>query len=255
MPSLPCALAALAAVSCLAACYKVEARVTTSAVIPANLQGEWTGSWIDAAQSQQGRLGFLLRTFQGQPVLSIDTDLPAAQQQGLRYTFNGTHVEFVGLDVAFSGDLDAAARTFFGSYTSAQGDGSWRAEWTRALPAIVDLSGTWIGSFVSSSQAGTVGPLVLDLTQQLVDGQLRVTGSIELETYGLSVPVVDGRVDWQAETFEMQLISDVGALPIVQLSGVGDPAGLRVDQGQFVVLPPPGLPVSVGSWEAGWVSR
>lgn len=255
MPASFRSLAALAALSLAASCYyKVETRLTTPTAVAAQLEGEWNGTWTNAPGDQTGSLRFLLRTFQGQLVLGFATDNPAAQQQTFAFAFQGAHVEVTGAEIQFLGDLDVKAKVFAGTFTGSHGAGTWQADWTRELPPIVDLSGTWIGTYRGDSQLIPEGPLTLTLVQQLVHGQLRVTGSIELQSLSLTVPVVDGAVDWNADTFDVQLISDITTLPIVQLTGVGDPLQRRIDQGEFVVLPPPGLPVGLGSWQAVWVA-
>lgn len=248
-------LAALAAMPFFASCYKVQTRTTVSSVVPLQLQGEWNGTWTDASGQQSGSLRFLVRTFQGELVLSFETDNPAAQQQTFAFAFRGPHVEMASSEIRFSGDLDAAARIFAGEFSGSRGDGTWQADWTRELPPIIDLSGTWIGSFRGDSELIPPGPMVLTLQQQLVQGQMRVTGDLELQDLSMQVPIVDGYVDWNADTFDVQLLSDISLLPIVQLTGVGDPLQRRIEHGEFVVLPPPGLPVGLGSWQAVWVSR
>lgn len=254
MPSLLRSVAALAATMLPVACYKIEARTTVRSAVPAQLQGEWTGSWTDGANDQNGTLQILLRTFQNQLVLGFSSDHPAAQQ-ALVWHFQGTQVRLTGDGIEFTGTLDTAARTFSGTFTGSEGAGSWQAEWQRELPPIVDVSGTWVGSFASSSEPNGSGPLQLQLEQLLIDGQLRLRGSIELPSLQLTVPVVDGYVDWLADTFDLQMISDISELPIVQLTGIGDPEGPSVERGEFIVLPPPGLPVGLGSWQAVWVGR
>lgn len=254
MPATLRLLAALTAMAFCASCYKVQTRTTVSSVVPAQLQGEWNGTWTDAAGQATGSLSFLLRTFQGQLVLSFETDNPAAQQQTFAFAFHGPHVEVSSSEIRFSGDLDATARIFAGDFSGSGGDGTWQADWTRELPPIVDLSGTWIGSYRGDNELIPAGSMVLVLQQQLVQGQMRVTGSLELQDPSMQVPIVDGYVDWNADTFDVQMLSDISMLPIVQLTGVGDPLQRRIDHGQFLVLPPPGLPVGLGSWQAVWVA-
>ncbi|GAB4139170.1 MAG: hypothetical protein Fur0037_05260 [Planctomycetota bacterium] len=232
----------------LASCYRIEHRTTIAGTAAVELAGEWSGTWADSARS--GRLAILVRFFDGQPLLRLETDHPAAAGQSFSYAFAGSHLELAGQDLWLSGDLDQGSRTMRGAIGGVS-TGTWEASWLAPLPPIVDLSGVWEGSFSDSSRR-TSGSFSIALEQRVADGAISVSGS--LRAFGLSLPIADGYVEWGRDSFDIRIWSDPYSVPVIQLSGVGDPMGRSIDQGDYIVMPHHGLPVALGSWRADWIS-
>lgn len=239
-------------------CGKLQLKTTvTPQSIPAQMQGEWTGTWTSANGVAHGDLLVRLQTFDDNPVVGFETNHPEMQIIDFRFLFLGRHVEIHSSDptdnAVFSGDTAADLRTMTGTYSCIGDAGTWQTAWHRTLPPIGDVSGDWVGGF-ESFQPPLQAPLHLQLVQTWVDGVLHVRGEIDVPGTDNQIAIHDGIVDWRENDFVLLLTTDPNAPPTVLLQAAGARSQFSVS-GALQVDPGSGQPVVTAVWTATMVSR
>jgi hypothetical protein len=238
-----------------AACGKLRLQTTiTPQAIPAQMEGEWSGTWTSTATAAHGSLEVRLQTFASNPVVRFETDHPAMQVSDFRFLFLGQHVEIHATDAtaaAFSGDIASGLRTMEGTYRCAGDAGTWQAVWSRTLPPIGDVSGDWFGGF-ESFQPPVQAPLHLHLVQTWIDGLLHVTGEIDVPGTSNQIAIQDGIVEWRESDFVILMTTDPAAPPTVLLQAAGVRSQFTVN-GALQVDPGGGLPTVTAVWTATMV--
>lgn len=240
----------------LSGCFKIERQSSGTPVpVTARLMGEWLGNWgsdggMDGAT--YGMLVLSVQTFQGRPVLRLESDNPCLLPQDYTLTMVDRHLELRGNgDAVFQADFAADLKSLTGSYSCGLDRGTWSASWVRELAPIGDVSGHWIGTFIATSPVQTTGVLQMDLLQQWVNGSLRVTGRLSSPSLPEELVVTNGDVVFDEGSFQLRLMTDTSA-PFVMMGGSGDAGTLVIDEGEIVLGVPPGTLVGSGTWRAIW---
>ena len=243
-------LVRLAAVmlSCLAlgGCGVKVKTARTGGLTSSSFDGEWVGTWQPAigVAGSGGPLTLRLQQFQGQPVVAVQIDNPCVTPREYELLLRASSVELrADGQVVFGAVLDEN-RTLLGTYQCAAGTGSWSAVWQRALPPIVDLSGTWAGSLVVPGG----GPFALEctLTQSVRAGSLVLDGTVLLPELLLTPIVVTGSVQFREGAYDLVLRSVDGAPVQFALAGIGGLEPLRLQSAFVQFFGPTPLPFSQG---------
>jgi hypothetical protein len=239
----------------LAGCGKLRLQTTiTPQAIPAQMEGEWTGTWTSSTNGAQGTLHVRLQTFANNPVVRFENDHPVMQVSDFRFLFLGRHVEIHASDAtaaAFSGDVAAGLRTMSGVYSCTGDAGTWQAAWNRVLPPIGDVSGDWLGGF-ETFEPPLQAPLHLQLVQTWVDGVLHVSGEIDVPGTSNQVAIQDGIVEWRETDYVILLTTDPAAPPTVLMQAAGTRSQFTVN-GALQVDPGGGQAVVSAVWTATMV--
>lgn len=248
-----CNVARLASCSlflaCLfAACGDIQVRsVRSENVVPATLQGEWSGTWTSAASGMGGALTVRVQEFAQEPVVSLSIDNPCLVPRDYELRLAGASIELLADGVRV---LDAAIeepRRLVGSYECAADRGTWSADWVRELPKPIDLSGSWSGTVTVPGVASE--PMFVELAQAVRAGALVLDGMITLpQALPLPVPVT-GTVEFGENDFQIVLQTRSGFQPAVVLTGIGDREPVQVDVGFLQVLSSAALPFSQGVFQ------
>ncbi|HZN37963.1 MAG TPA: hypothetical protein VFD82_04125 [Planctomycetota bacterium] len=228
--------------------------VRTGEQIPADLEGVWQGSWQSQQASLSGTLTLQLQEWDNKAVVSVATDNPCVEPHDYDLSLLPGRIE-----LRDDGELVFAAvfgpgRTLTGTYVCHQDSGQWAAAWTEALPPIVDLSGTWLGSVAAAGFP--VVALSLELVQSVRHGSIVLDGLLTLpEIPGVQVLLTGGAVFRQGG-FDMLLATSPTSNPSLVLTGFGSTEPLRVDLGVInVINSQPPLPFTQGVWQVDWQGR
>lgn len=247
-------LAAALAVAVLPSCFKVERTSTSRDVVPADWEGEWIGTWSASDGTGRGSMALHARSFEGLPVLQVETDNPCIGAASYTFARQGLSWELTGDDgTEFRGVLNPSRRQLSGTFACPREHGTWQVDFERSLPPIGDLGGEWNGSMAVVSPP-VFAAIVLDLDQRWQGGVLRIGGVVHLWSLGLSVPIAEGRVDWRGDRFTLLLRTDANQGPGIWLQGRGSDGARSVEDGIFLV-DDPRLPFRTGSWNAAWVGQ
>ena len=239
----------------LAACGDIDVRsVRVPEVVPAALEGEWSGTWTSSRTNASGPLTVRVQEFDGQPLLSVDIENACVENRSYDLVLGNGLIELRdGARTVFAGVL-GEGRTLLGTFTCDADDGTWTAAWQRDLPPLVDLSGTWNGSLATleNPQRG----LRLQLDQGVRGGVLVLDGTMAIAGLGpdggeLVVPL-EGAASFRSDGFDLGLRSLGGITPNLVLSGLGDPDPLQVEVGVLQVLGASSLPFSQGVFRILW---
>lgn len=234
---------------------QVQTRIQSATAIPAVMQGEWRGSWTSATSATQGRLQARLQVYGDRPVVRFVSDHPCLQGQNLRFVLVSRRIEIrVDDRVLFGGEVTLDQHAMQGTYECGSDHGLWSATWSRALPPIGDVSGSWLGEFQAQVPPLHVA-LQLQLQQHYDDGVLRISGDLSVPGTDYRAPIHDGIVEWSDAGFQLLLRSDPMTTPLVQLQGFGSPDGVQVPEGMLLLVPGNGLPTVAGSWTAALLAR
>jgi hypothetical protein len=237
----------------LSACGDLHIKsVHVSSVVPEVLQGEWLGTWTSTTDQGGGDMTLRVQEFGGEPVISILVANPCLVPAAYEVVMTGSMFELrTGGEVVLAATLEQN-RTLVGSYGCATDGGTWQAVWHQALPAILDLSGTWEGAVAEA--ASQASPLVMSLHQSVRGGQLVLDGAMDLPgLLSATLPVL-GSVRFREGTFEIILATPNGTEPSVQLGGLGDSTTRSIGEGVFAASPGPLLPFTQAGWGMHWVS-
>ena len=244
MRSHPLVLVALALPALLAACGDLQVRsVRSDDVVPAALAGEWVGTWTSSETLSTGAVTVRVQEFDRQPVVALSIDNPCVIPQDYELLFVGRTIELRADGVPIlDAVLQTDSRELTGNYNCAADRGTWSASWTRELPELVDLSGTWSGDV--SVPGVLTEPLTLTLRQSVRGGGLVLDGEVRLPS-ALALPVpVAGAVRFRDADFELVLQTEIGFQPRVVMTGIGDREPLQVEFGLLRVLSSQVLPFS-----------
>ncbi|MBL8728714.1 MAG: hypothetical protein JNM25_09815 [Planctomycetes bacterium] len=237
-----------------AACGDIQVRsIRTGDVVPDALQGEWTGAWQSAQTGFGGLLTLRIQDFAGEPVVSVQIAHPCVPPSHYQFRATPAKVELLADDVVLFEAVVGAERTLIGSYGCTADAGSWDATWQRDLPALVDLTGRWLGS--ASVPGYLPQAIVLDLQQTVRNGTLAFDGAMQLPGLLPEPLPMRGSVQFRAGVFDVVLVTEPGTVPLVHMVGTGDTALRRLDAGQLQAAVDPLLPLVQATWEMRWQTR
>lgn len=224
----------------LTACGDIRVRhVPPPEVVPAELEGEWAGTWVSDETGETGTVGLRVQEFEGEPVIEVIIDHPAVVPGAYQLSFTGDAILLqVDGNVVFAASLvEASRQELDGSFDWGGDQGTWSATWQRALPEPVDLGGTWQG--VLQTVDGVPLPFTIELDQFVVAGQLGLSGLVALpaELWGEPVPVT-GFVTFDDQGFQFLMQTEPGFPLQFLLSGRGDREPLQVPLGLLQILAP-----------------
>lgn len=217
------------ALAVLGSCNKVEFRTAqVGSAVPLALKGEWQGNWQSSLGTAGGELSLQVQEFESDPLISVLISHPCLPTSTYEISFSGTSLELRHAgEIVFAGEL-VGDRTLVGTFQCDEDSGTWSADWQRALPPVVDLTGLWQGQ-IESLSGGT--PLRLEFDQRVVQGSLEVTGLLSLPLE-LATPLpVRGLVRSRDGFFELSVTTVAGIVPQVVIGGIGDSSSLSVDAG------------------------
>ncbi|HEU4420646.1 MAG TPA: hypothetical protein VFT55_17030 [Planctomycetota bacterium] len=228
--------------------------VRTGEQIPADLEGVWLGSWQSEQVSLSGTLTLRLQEWQNQPVVSVATDNPCVEPHDYDLALRPGRIELLDDgEVVFAAEF-GPGRTLTGTYVCHEDRGHWAAQWTEALPAIVDLSGTWLGTLSAAGFPDQV--LSLQLVQSVRNGAIALDALMALpELPGVQVLLI-GNAVFRIGGFDLLLATFPTSNPSLMLTGFGSTEPLRVDLGVINVLASqPPLPFTQAVWQVDWQER
>lgn len=223
--------------------------------VPADLFGEWVGSWssADSPATTLGGLTLRIQSFAGQPVFGVAIDNPCLlpgvyEVFTSKSTFELRSAGVVVLTAALGPD-----RSMQGTYQCAADRGTVSANWQRDLAPIVDLAGYWEGSVVGT--ATVLSRLQLQLTQSVVGGQIVVDGTMALPDLELAEIPVSGTAVFRTGVFELWLQTPVGVEPGLRLAGLGDSTARELRDGVLSTAPGTELPFLTARMYVEWARR
>jgi hypothetical protein len=218
-----------------AACGDVQVRsVRIGPVVPAELQGEWIGTWQSATATASGPLQVRLQEFRGEPVVSVQIDNPCIEPREYQLVLRPNAIELRAEGEAVLAASVGAERTMVGTFQCETDQGTWTAAWVRALPTLGDLSGEWIGTITPAAvppMAPVPRPVRLELQQTVRGGTVALDGVLDAPELLLMPLLVEGYTIFRDTSFDLLLQSNDPAGPTVILSALGDREPLRVDFG------------------------
>lgn len=249
-------LAALCLPLFLVACGDLELRsIRSPEVVPAQLEGEWSGSWHSSSTTDSGPLVVRLQEFAGQPVVSLQIVNPCVQMRAYELVLGLSSVELRAEgDPVFVGVL-GEGRTLVGGYDCNNDVGSWTATWQRDLAPLIDLSGRWSGTLATAGALPRL--LTLQLEQTVREGMLALDGALTIDGIGpepVRLPLV-GTANFRSDGFDLALRSPDGSAPNVVMSGLGESMPLQVELGVLQVLGASALPFTQGVFRIEWQQR
>jgi hypothetical protein len=228
--------------------------VRTGKVIPADLEGVWHGTWTSEQASLNGTLTLQLQEWHNTAVVSVATDNPCLEPHDYDLSLSAGRIE-----LRDNGQIVFAAtfgpnRTLTGTYVCHADSGQWAAQWTEALPPIVDLSGTWVGTV---STAGVPAQaLSLELLQSVRHGMIVLDGLLTLPELAGAQVLLTGSAEFHQDGFDLLLATFPSSNPALVLTGFGSTEPLRVELGVFnVIASQPPLPFTQGVWQVDWQER
>lgn len=249
LPPRSACLLAFALPALLGGCFEFERTQRTS--VPPALLGEWRGNWASAQNMGTGEVLLSVQTFEGEPLLQLDTQHPCLVERSYEFVQQGAIWELRRDGrTLFRAELDADERRLVGTYDCTADRGSWSAQWNQELPAIPDLGGTWTGTF-AGAEPRTTGSLVLELDQELERGVLALRGVVRMPDLEVEMRVTNGQILWVDDRFDLALQAGGAPWPVLLLQGIGDRASRAVQDG-ILVVDHPRVPFRLGLWTAAW---
>lgn len=242
----------------LAACGDLDVRsVRVPEVVPASLEGEWTGTWTSDTNGTSGALTVRVQEFGGEPLLSVDIENACVENRAYDLVLGNGLIELRDGDrTVFAGVL-GEGRTLLGTFSCDADRGTWTAAWQRDLPALLDLTGTWNGSLATIETPARGVQLTLEQRVRsgllVLDGTLTIAG-LGVDAGDLVVPL-EGSASFRSDGFDLGLRSPDGIAPVLVLSGLGEPEPLQVEVGVLQVLGPSTLPFAQGVVRIAWTGR
>lgn len=230
----------LSLLAALPACGDLQVRyVPPPQVVPAALEGEWSGTWRSAETGDSGEVSLRVQEFEGSPVVEVVIDHP--------FVVPGTYElvvtnETISLQadgqVVFAANLvDADGQVLDGSFDWGDDQGTWTATWQRALPELIDVGGQWQG--VLQAAGADPVPFTLELDQFAEGGALRLNGLVTMPPEVRLAPVpLAGFVIFDETGWQFLLQTEPDFTPQLVLSGRGDRDPVQVPLGLLQVLTP-----------------
>ncbi len=227
--------------------------VRTGAVVPAILEGEWSGQWHSDQSQANGLLTVRLQEWQGQALVSIVIDNPCVEPRVYDLSLRGPGFELLAFGEPVFVAVLGPEHTLVGTYGCAMDAGTWQANWMAALPEVSDLSGAWVGTL--SSAGLPEQSLRLQLVQSVRDGGLVIDGRMELPGLLPQQVPVTGAVQFRTGAFDVTLRTAEGDNPAFQMAGFGKTEPLAVELGVLAVSADPPLPFAQAVWQVDWQGR
>jgi hypothetical protein len=236
---------------CLVACGDLDVRsVREPQVVPAQLAGEWLGTWQSANQTASGAVVVRVQEFAGEPVVRIEFQNPCLEPRAYELVMTASLIELRAEGQVVLAAAVRADRSMDGIYQCEAESGTWTATWQRDLPTLVDLGGDWSGSLAVAGQP--TRPIDLVLEQGVQDGSLVLEGLLDLGDLWPSLLPVRGSVFFREGGFEVVLATSAGSTPGLFLAGVGDRDPLQVETGFLQTIGSPVLPFQNGVFQIFW---
>jgi len=228
--------------------------VRTGEIIPADLEGVWQGSWQSQQASLSGTLTLQLQEWQNKAVVSVATDNPCVEPHDYDLSLSAGKIELRDHgEIVFAAQF-GPNRTLTGTYVCHQDSGQWAAQWTEALPPIVDLSGTWFGSLSTAGLPAQA--LSIELLQSVRHGTIVLDGLLRLPELSGAQVLLTGSAVFRKDGFDVLLATFPSSNPSLVLTGFGSTEPLRVDIGVISVLASqPPLTFTQGVWQVDWQER
>jgi hypothetical protein len=238
----------VACVVATAGCVKVERQTTTKGV-PAQWLGEWQGTWSSTRTTAGGALQLSVRTFDGEPLVQLDTTHPCLRPASYSFRIEGSQWRLLADgEQMFVGVLDRDRRIVAGDYECPEDAGVWQVQWIRALPAVADLGGEWSGGYLSSSPPAS-GGVALQLEQRVVSGRLQIRGELLLPQLALALPLVTGEALPVGDDYLLDLRTGPVPGPAFVLQGLVR-GGQLVVEGGILMVADPRVPFGIAAWTA-----
>lgn len=227
----------------LAACGDLEVRsIAATDVVPASLQGFWSGTWQSDINQAQGLIDLRIQEYKAEPLVAVTINNPCVVPGDYELVLTQGQISLQIDDVPV---LEATLRTdraLTGTYGCNSDRGTWQAIWIEALPEVIDLSGSWDGRLFVAGQFEQ--PVSITLEQRVRSGSLVLEGEATLPG-ALPFPVpLRGVPNFRETDFELILQSEPGSEPQIVLTGIGDRESLGVPVGLLQVLSLSPLPFS-----------
>ncbi|MCA8973390.1 MAG: hypothetical protein KDC98_01645 [Planctomycetes bacterium] len=185
-----------------------------------SLLGEWTGTWASSGTRGNGQIEVRVQEFADSPVVTILIDNPCILPRSYEFSLSSAGIELTAEGQTVLRAAFGPNRTMTGEYWCPQDSGSWDAAWQQELPEILDLSGTWNGTFEFGGPAPEV--MELELSQEVTGGGVRLIGAATFPgMLPAPLPVI-GAARFRSDAFDIVLDTTTGVLPELQLLGVGD---------------------------------
>jgi hypothetical protein len=241
-------IALLACCAAAGGCVRVERRATTSGV-PSQWLGEWQGTWTSRRSSTTGTMRLSVRTFDREPLVQLDTTHPCLRPAHYRFVIQASQWRLLADGVpVFIGVIDPERRAVAGDYQCTEDDGVWQVQWTRALPAVADLGGTWTGGYLASAPPAS-GGVALRLEQTAVAGRLRIHGELLLPQLSLALPLAAGEVVPLGDDYLLDLRTGPVPGPEFVLQGIVR-GGRTLVEGGILLVADPRVPFGFAAWSA-----
>lgn len=220
--------------------------------VPADLLGEWVGSWSSASapEATGGGLTLRVQSFAGEPVFGVALDNPCLLPGVYEVFTSASTFELRSAGTVVLTAVLGADRTMQGTYQCATDRGTLVANWQRDLAPIVDLGGYWEGSVVGTSTL--LSRLQLQLSQSVVGGQLVVDGTMALPDLGLANVPVSGTAQFRSGVFDLWLETPTGVEPGLRLAGLGDTTARELRDGVLSTAPGTSLPFLTARLYVEW---
>lgn len=221
----------------LAACGDLELKsYRPPDAVPAGLEGEWVGSWQSVLSNTSGTLNVQVQEFAGEAIVAVRIENPCITARVYDLVLTPSTIELrADGQTVFAATLGEAG-SLVGTYQCEADLGTWAATWQRALPPIVDLSGTWTGELTVSGQRDV--PIRLQLAQRVVDSQIVLDGALELTGLWPVPFATSGSAQFREQGFDVLLHTPVGSAPELLLTSFGMREPLRMEVGLLQVFGP-----------------
>lgn len=247
-------LPVLPALLLLSGCGDIEVKSTrVGNAVPAQLQGQWTGSWSSTRGPGTGTVTLQVQSFDGDPLVQVLVDNPCLVPSNYQLVMSGNAFELRADGQPVFSAVLGPERTLLGTFECTADAGVWQATWAADLPPVLDLGGVWQGQVQALALPAT--ELQIMFVQSVRGGQLVLDGTLSLPGLLPSPLPVTGSVRFREGAFELALTTTAGIAPLVQLAGLGDSATLSIDDGLLVAAAIPELPSGMATWDLAFLRR
>ncbi len=229
-------LLSLSLLAVLAACGDLDVRSVREQPpgVPAELFGEWQGTWQSSSSGATGVVIVQVQEFAGEPIVGVQFQNPCLEPRSYDLVVTPATIELRADGRTVLAATLGEGRELVGIYTCSSEDGTWSATWRRELPELLDLGGTWSGTVVFTDQVAR--PFTMELVQRVDGGAVEIDGTIDLGDLWPVPVVVSGGAIFRQTGFDLGLHTVAGSSPTVVLSGAGDLDPLRIETGLLHVL-------------------
>lgn len=229
-----------------AACGDLQVRsVRAPQSVPQELVGEWVGTWQSTAEAT-GAIVVRVQEFEGEPVVRVEFENPCIEPRSYDLVVTAASIELRAEGTAVMTATLVEGRQLVGTYHCPEESGTWTASWQRELPAVQDLSGRWSGSLAAAGQPTRA--FDIDLVQVVEGGDVLLQGFLWLRDLWPLPLEVEGTVLFRDDAFDLLLRTPIGSVPGVLVTGIGDYAPMRVENGLLQPIGTPVLPFPIAGF-------